>query len=545
MSPGTLDGRGVTGHATRPEIDAPFGEFQEVTLSGIGAEPKSASSPAASGESGLGSQLQSFREVRRNLEASILPLATSVDGRRFSFQVSLHGLELQVGGYVVLEDGGTRRLGQVLTLELDQQSVTELTLPGAGGPEARTQVQVRYARGEGAILEGDWAPFHDALARLAAGTEVQAWLERSGRHSAKLRLGELALVPGVPCLADASGFDRHTFLCGQSGSGKTYSLGVILERLLIETDLRLVVLDPNSDFVSLGQVRADADPALAERYAGAARGVAVYSAGAPAARRLRLHVPEIDPAMQAALLRLDPVDDREEYTALSDMLASGRPLSLEALTASSHPEARRLGLRVRSLGVDRFSVWAPGESGSVLDAVRDPSTRCVVVDLGSLPTREEQALVAGAVLADLWRRRHERSPILIVIDEAHNVCPAEPADQLAAMAADHAIRIAAEGRKFGLYLLVSTQRPQKIPENVLSQADNLVLMRINSLADAAFAEAAFSFVPPSLIQRSVTFHQGEGLIAGKISSQPALLRFGARISQEGGADVPATWAAGR
>ena len=152
------------------------------------------------------------------------------------------------------------------------------------------------------------------------------------------------------------------------------------------------------------------------------------------------------------------------------------------------------------------------------------------------------ALVAAAVLGDLWRRRQERSPILIVIDEAHNVCPAEPTDPLIAVAAEHAIRIAAEGRKFGLYLLVSMQRPQKIPENVLSQADNLVLLRLNSLADAAFAEAAFSFVPPSLIERSVIFRQGEGLIAGKISPQPALLRFGARITQEGGADVPATWA---
>jgi hypothetical protein len=55
----------------------------------------------------------------------------------------------------------------------------------------------------------------------------------------------------------------------------------------------------------------------------------------------------------------------------------------------------------------------------------------------------------------------------------------------------------------------------------------------------------FSFVPPSLIQRSATFRQGEGLIAGKISPEPALLRFGARISEEGGADVPATWAAPR
>jgi hypothetical protein len=516
-----------------------------VTLSPIGGDPRSTISPAPSAESAFGPQLAAFREIRRNLEGSILPLATSVDGRRFSFQASLHGLELQVGGYVVLDGGGATRLGQVLTLELGRQSATELTLPAEGAGEARTQVQIQYARGEGAVLEGNWAPFHDALVRVAAGTEVQAWLQRSRRPSARLRLGELALVAGVPCAADADGFDRHTFLCGQSGSGKTYSLGVILERLLIETDLRLVVLDPNSDFVRLGQVRADADPALAERYQEPARGVAVYSAGAPAARRLRLHASDIDPAMQAAALRLDPVDDREEYAALAELLASENAPTLGALTGSNHPEARRLGLRVRSLGVDRYSVWAPGESGSVLDAVRDQSVRCVVVDLGSLPTREEQSLVAGVVLGDLWRRRQARSPILIVIDEAHNVCPAEPSDRLVAMATEHATRIAAEGRKFGLYLLVSTQRPQKIPENVLSQADNLVLMRLNSLADAAFAQAAFSFVPPSLIERSVTFHQGEGLIAGKISPQPALLRFGARISQEGGADVPATWAAAR
>jgi len=73
------------------------------------------------GKSALGSQLESFREARRDIEASVLPLATSVDGRRFSFQASLHGLELQAGGYAVLDDGGTRRLGQVLSVELDQQ----------------------------------------------------------------------------------------------------------------------------------------------------------------------------------------------------------------------------------------------------------------------------------------------------------------------------------------------------------------------------------------------------------------------------------------
>ncbi|MGH7733517.1 MAG: helicase HerA domain-containing protein, partial [Gemmatimonadales bacterium] len=202
-------------------------------------------------------------------------------------------------------------------------------------------------------------------------------------------------------LADAGGFNRHSFLCGQSGSGKTYSLGVILEQLLVETDLRIVVLDPNSDFVRLGQVRGGADPALAERYQKAARGVAVYSADTPGRRRLRLHAVDIDPATQAAALRLDPIQDREEYAALAEFLASEGQLRLEKLAESNKPEDYRLLLRLRNLGVDRFAVWAGAEAGSVLDAIHDQDVRCVIVDLGSLPTPEEQSLVAAAVLGDL------------------------------------------------------------------------------------------------------------------------------------------------
>jgi hypothetical protein len=46
---------------------------------------------------GIDRQLETFRAARRDIEASVLPLATSVDGRRFTFQASLYGLQLQVG----------------------------------------------------------------------------------------------------------------------------------------------------------------------------------------------------------------------------------------------------------------------------------------------------------------------------------------------------------------------------------------------------------------------------------------------------------------
>ena len=480
----------------------------------------------------LEDRLAAFRASRRELERSILPLATSVDGRRFTFQAPAHDLALQVGGYVVLETGGPSRLGQILALEL---GVFE-----APGLQEGT-MQVRHVRGEGTVLDVGEEPFHDATVRAASGEDVRAWLERTAKPRARLPIGTLALAGGVPQELDAGGFDRHTFLCGQSGSGKTYSLGVILEQLLAETSLRMVILDPNSDFVRLGELRDGADPKQADRYREAAAGISVHSAHG-GDERLRLRIGELDTATQAALLRLDPIADREEYAELAARLAEGRPPSFEQLMAENREEARRLALRVRNLGLYELGVWARDQPGSVLEALGPGGPRCLVVDLGSLPSREEQALVAAAVLRRLWDDRHRREPMLIVIDEAHNVCPARAEDPLTALAADATVRIAAEGRKFGLYLLVSTQRPQKVHENVISQADNLVLMRLNSAADAAFTQAVFSFAPPGLVARAGSFRLGEALVAGKFSSHPALLRFGARLAEEGGADVPSTWA---
>jgi DNA helicase HerA-like ATPase len=188
---------------------------------------------------------------------------------------------------------------------------------------------------------------------------------------------------------------------------------------------------------------------------------------------------------------------------------------------------------------------ARDDPGTLLDELGDDGWRMLVGDLGSLATAEEQALTAASVLGTLWQRRKERHRVLVVIDEAHNVCPQAPPDPLTRIAADVAVRIAGEGRKFGLHLLVSTERPQKVHENVLSQCDNLVLMRMNSTADLAYVGDVFSFVPLTLLRRATGFGLGEALVAGKLSSHPALVRFGARVAEEGGSDVPSDWAAPR
>src|SRR3954447_12083187 len=78
----------------------------------------------------LADGLARFRDVRRRLEEAVLPLATSLDGRRFEFQASLPDLELRLGGYVMVESAGARRLGQVLDRERALASGAELELPG-------------------------------------------------------------------------------------------------------------------------------------------------------------------------------------------------------------------------------------------------------------------------------------------------------------------------------------------------------------------------------------------------------------------------------
>ena len=104
------------------------------------------------------------------------------------------------------------------------------------------------------------------------------------------------------------------------------------------------------------------------------------------------------------------------------------------------------------------------------------------------------------------------------------------------------MRIAGEGRKFGIYLLVSTQRPQKVHENVVSQCDNLILMRLNSAADGAYIGELLGFAPPGLVRLATDFGLGEALVAGKFAGHATVLRFGSRVAREGGGDVDSSWA---
>jgi DNA helicase HerA-like ATPase len=448
--------------------------------------------------------------------------AQSLDGRTFVFQ-GVTSFPVVAGDVVVLRaTGGERFLGQVLDTNDpfdpdDGGSGTVLAaLDERGTPEAKLRRAFKDATLEPAakqqleLLQGD-----------VGMMEIGSW--RSGDIEAGARLNAL-------------GFNRHTFLCGQSGSGKTYALGVILERLLLGTALRMVVLDPNADFVRLGVALPGGPPDTASRLSGL--GIRVLGANGSGFEPLRLRFATMPRSAQAALLQLDALRDRAEYNLLVhrlDELVSTGPAETVSLLLEGDADERALAQRMENLGLLDWEVWA-GDQESAAEIVAS-GARATVLDLSGFHHPNEPGAVSLDLIESLWAQRESRTPTLIVIDEAHNLCPAEPSGPLQHALVNRLIQVAAEGRKYGLWLLLSTQRPSKLHPQVLSQCDNLAMMRMNSQADVADLAAVFGFAPEAMVRAAPYFVQGEALYAGKFVPLPSFFTMGKRFTVEGGSDV--------
>ena len=259
---------------------------------------------------------------------------------------------------------------------------------------------------------------------------------------------------GVDAHLLAERFNRHTFWCGQSGSGKTYALGVVLEQLLIHTRLPILVMDPNADFVGIGETVDDADPAQAAALH--EQSTRVLHSANPDGQQLRIRYVDLDLRTKAAVLRLDPVADPEEYNVLlqfeQELGAVQDADLLATLRASDDPARRHLALRIENLGVLEWDLWAfDAETAKDVYAERP---RALVMDLSGFDHPDEPRTAALAVLDHLWAHRAERKPVLLVIDEAHNLCPPDPTTPLERALTERIIQIAAEGRKYGLWLLL-------------------------------------------------------------------------------------------
>jgi len=128
--------------------------------------------------------------------------------------------------------------------------------------------------------------------------------------------------------------------------------------------------------------------------------------------------------------------------------------------------------------------------------------------------------------ASLWTATEKRHPIAIMCDEAHLYIPERMhADSSDSVAVEIFERIAKEGRKYGIGLVVISQRPSEVNRTVLSQCNNVVAMRLTNGDDQSVIKRLLPDSLGSFGDLLPVLDIGEALVVGDASLLPTRVRI--------------------
>lgn len=115
-------------------------------------------------------------------------------------------------------------------------------------------------------------------------------------------------------------------------------------------------------------------------------------------------------------------------------------------------------------------------------------------------------------------------PILLVYEEAHKYVP--NSDLSKYKSSKQSIeRIAKEGRKYGVTLLLASQRPSEISETIFSQCNNFIAMRLTNPVDKDYVKKLLPDTLGSLVDKMTSLKQGEALLIGESLILPSLVNI--------------------
>ncbi len=113
------------------------------------------------------------------------------------------------------------------------------------------------------------------------------------------------------------------------------------------------------------------------------------------------------------------------------------------------------------------------------------------------------------------------SPVLVVLEEAHRYL----GEGASTLTRDSANRIAREGRKYGIGLLLITQRPTELLDTALAQCGTLVALRLSNSQDQNTIRAALPDAIAGLAAVLPSLRTGEGIVSGEAVVLPARVLF--------------------
>lgn len=394
---------------------------------------------------------------------------------------------------------------------------------------------------------------------------------------------------------------EHLAVLAMTGAGKSYTVGRIIERMLVESNASIVVLDPHGEYGKafrgghLNLVSEDLILNLNEKdellklgsriqelqsiggglkiYTPRSREFSLKYSGSNQELALRLddmHVEELGtifPEMtepQQRILQVvlrywekqsepprDPTELIELCTSELNQLKTWDELSEGERKTISSRSASIVALRLRNLLDDAKSFYEPGQKPfDIREMVGRRSSysgkkqigRIAIVDLQGLSKTSMEVVVAiicNEILKAAQDPEDPIRPVFIIVEEGHTFAPAQDASISRAIIK----RIASEGRKFGVGLAIISQRPNKLDADVTSQCNTIIAMRIKNPDDQRFIAKTSDYFSEADLRELPSLSTGEALVTGRAILAPLIVKVGPKALIHGGEspDVVKVW----
>lgn len=155
------------------------------------------------------------------------------------------------------------------------------------------------------------------------------------------------------------------------------------------------------------------------------------------------------------------------------------------------------------------------------------SAQIVIIDMNAV--EDEVVELVSAVIARMVLRLlrqaepRNRFPVHLLLEEAHRYVASTPSRH-AVDASRIFERISKEGRKYGLFLLVASQRPSELSKTVLSQCSNFVVHRIQNPDDLSQIRQMTPFISDSVLRRLPSLPKQHALVFGNSVNLPTTFK---------------------
>ena len=479
----------------------------------------------------------------------------------------------QLGSYVSVRQNEVHLIA-IVTRMTEQEALASPTIDTPGDDPARLPFARRIARltPVGSIVGGGefergvtQYPTTGAEVHAIGSADIALMFDRF--QSKDFAVGHLASHPALRAFLDPTSlFGRHAAILGQTGSGKSWTVASLIQKATeIMPRSHIIILDLHGEYCwrrEDGRKEYAFSESIVRHVDARDMEIPYWLMTFSELCDLLIEHGEREATNQTAFFRdclmegriaenanpgsglgLSRVTvDTPIYFSLDNLLDRVREKNVERVEKRQGPmfgNFNRFLMRIESKLNDRRYdfLLKPTKritSSSLSELLRDfvglgtPKRAVTVIDLSSVPfdVRPTVAAQIGRLAFEFnyWNPQFREFPILLVCEEAHAYIPRAASSQFDGSRKSME-RIAKEGRKYGVGLVVVSQRPHEVSETVLAQCGTFICLRITNPNDQGYVR---SLVPESegdLIGVLSGLGRGEALALGEAVPLPTRLQF--------------------